>query len=123
MHRPVMNSECHCVALPKRHNLDAALHAWPLFGQGELATCEMRPGLREENCDLDRECEIAVEILVEAIEVARDVLQQQRRWAHLAGVVAPLEERRMVVGIPLVDSHAAVPFVGDACEVRIKRRS
>jgi len=62
-------------------------------------------------------------ILVEAIEVARDVLQQQRRWARLAGVMAPLKERRMVVGIPLVNSHALVPFVGHACKVQIKRRS
>src|ERR1700746_1909737 len=64
-HRPVVDSEGHSIALPERHDLGAALHARPLFGQDELATCEVHGGLREEDRHLDRECEIAVEILVE----------------------------------------------------------
>src|SRR5215831_21248463 len=35
-------------------------------------------GFREENSDLDRECEIAIKVLVETVEVARDILQQKR---------------------------------------------
>jgi hypothetical protein len=119
-HWPVMDGEGHSVALPKWHHLGAALHARPLFGQHELATCEVHAGLREKNRDLDWECEVAVEILVEAIEVTWDILQKKR--ARLASIVTPLEERHMVVGIALVDSHSAVPFAGHACEVRIERR-
>src|SRR5215831_19763659 len=91
-HRPVMDGEGDSITLSKGHNLGAALHARPLFGQDELPTGEIHAGLREENRDLDRECEIAVEILVQAVEVARDVLQQQRRRARLSESVAPLEE-------------------------------
>ena len=119
----LMDGEGHGIALPQRHDLGAALHARALFGQDELAAGEVHAGLGEQNRDLDRECEIAIEILVEAVEVTRDILQQQRRRARLTGVVASLEERRVVVGIALVDSHPAVPLVGHACEMRIERRS
>ena len=88
LHWPVMDGEGHCITLPKRHDLGAALHARPLFGQDELAAGEVLAGLREEDRDLDRECEIAIEVLVEAVEVTRDILQQKRRRARLAGVVA-----------------------------------
>jgi hypothetical protein len=122
LHRPVMDCKGRRIALPKRHDVGAALHARPLFGQDELAACEIHAGLREENRDLDGECEIAVEVLVETVEIARDVLQQKRR-ARLAGVAASIEERRVVARIALVDSHPAVPFVGNACEAWIERRS
>jgi hypothetical protein len=92
LHRPIVDSEGHGISLPKRHDLDATLHARPLFVQGELAACEVRAGFREEDCDLDRKREIAVQILVEAIEVARDILQQQRCRTRLAGIVALLQE-------------------------------
>jgi hypothetical protein len=32
LHRPVMHSEGHSITLPKRHDLDATLHARPLLG-------------------------------------------------------------------------------------------
>jgi len=63
-----MDCKGHCIPLPKRYDLGAALHARPLFRQDELAHCEVHTGLREEDCDLDRECEIAVKILVETVE-------------------------------------------------------
>src|SRR5262249_28387396 len=108
---------------PKGHDFDPALHARPLFGQGKLATCKVVAGLREEDRDLDRECVIAVEVLMQAVEITRHILQQQRRWARLTGVVASLEERRVDLGITLVTPHPAVPFVGDSSEVRIERCS
>ena len=60
---------------------------------------------------------------MKAVKVTGDILQQKWRWTHLSGVTAQLEERRVVVGIALLDSHPGVPFVSRACEVRIKRRS
>src|SRR5262249_45890509 len=122
-HWPVMDGKGHGITLPKWYDFGTALHARPLFGQDELATGEVLARLREENRDLDRECEIAIEILVEAVEVARDILQQKWCWARLSGVVASLEERCVVVGIALIDAHPAVPHVGHACEARIERRS
>ena len=80
LHGPVMDCEGHSIPLPKGHDFDAALHARPLFGQDKLATAEVLAGLREEDRDLDRECEIAIKVLVETVEVVRDILQQKRRW-------------------------------------------
>jgi hypothetical protein len=107
-----MDGEGHRIALPKRDDLSAALHARPLFGQHKLAACEVGAGLGEQNRDLNREREIAIEILVEAVEVPRDVLQQERRWTRLTSGVASFKKRRVVIGITLVNSHPAVPCVG-----------
>ena len=71
-----MDCEGHSITLPKRHDLNAALHTRPLFGQDELAAAEVQAGLREKNRDLDWEGERAIKILVEAVKVAGDILQQ-----------------------------------------------
>ena len=97
-HRPVMDCERRSIASLKRHDLGAALHARPLFGQDELATGEILPGLRQEDRDLDRKGDIAVKVLVEAIEITRDISEQKRRGTRLASVVASLEKRRVVAG-------------------------
>ena len=57
---PVMDGEGHSITLQKWYDLGAALHARPLFGQDELATGEILPGLRQEDRNLDRECELAI---------------------------------------------------------------
>ena len=81
-----MDGKGYGIALPKRHDFSTALHARPLLGAHELAASEILARLREEDRNLDWECEIAVEVLVQAIEVTRNILQQQRRWAPLARV-------------------------------------
>jgi hypothetical protein len=63
------------IALTKWYDFGSALHARPLFGKDKLATCEVPAGFREKNCHLDREGEIAIDILVEAVEVASYVLK------------------------------------------------
>src|SRR5262245_39529772 len=70
LHWPVVDGKGYGITLPKRHDLGAALHARPLLGQDELAAGEVLAGLGQEDRDLDRKGEIAVEILVEAVEVA-----------------------------------------------------
>ena len=118
-----MNGEGDRITLSKRDDLGATLHAWPLFGQDKLPAGEIRIRLREEDRNLDRKEEIAIEILMEAVEVTGNVLQQQRRRPHLAGIMASLEKRCVFDRIPLVDSHAVVPLVGDVHEARIERRA
>jgi hypothetical protein len=70
----------------------ARLHARALFGQDELAAVEVLAGFGQQHRDLQREDVLAIEILMQAVEVARPVPQQQRRRAGLAGAVAALEE-------------------------------
>jgi len=55
-----VDCEGHGITLPKWYDLGAALHAWPLLRQDELAACEVDAGLGEKNCDLDRKCDIAL---------------------------------------------------------------
>jgi len=81
-YRAVMDCEGHRIPLPKWYDLSTALHARPLLGQNEFATCEVLAGLREKNGDLEREGEIAIEILMETIEVTWNILQQQRCWTR-----------------------------------------
>jgi hypothetical protein len=73
-YRAIMDGEGHGITLSKWYDLSTALHARPLFGQDELATCKVPARLGEENRDLDREREIAVKILMETVEVARNIL-------------------------------------------------
>ena len=84
LHRPLVDREHHRVALPQRHDLAARLHARALLDQQELAAVKSAPGWLSRTVDLQREHELAVEILVQAVVVARPVAQQQRRRPLLA---------------------------------------
>lgn len=90
--RAIVDSEGDSVALAQRHNFDAALHARPLFGQREFSARKIAPRFGQQDRHLDREGEIAVEILMQAVEVAGYILQQQRRRPDLTGMVALLKE-------------------------------
>ena len=57
---------------------------------GKLTASEITFGIREQDRDLQRECEFAVKILMQAIEVARNVLQQQRSRSRLTLIVTLL---------------------------------
>src|ERR1700722_16646014 len=123
LNRPVVDREGNGIALAQRNDLGATLHSRALLGQDELAAGEILPRLGEKDRHLDRECEVAVEILVKTVEVAGDILQQQRRRARLALIVTLLEEGGMFGRVALVFAHTAVPVVGDAGEARIKGRA
>src|ERR1700720_1044279 len=92
LNRAVVNGKGHGVALAERHDLNPALHARALFGQYKLAAGEVAAGLREQDRHLDRECEIAIKVLVQAVEVTGDVLEQEWRRPRLSGVAAELQE-------------------------------
>src|SRR5580704_7418065 len=118
--RPVVDGEHDGVALLERHDLRPALHARPLLGQHELAAGEVLAGLRQQDRDLQRECEIAIQVLVQAVEVAGHVLQQQRCWTRLSSLVALLQEVGVLDGIAPLDAHPLVPNVRDRGQARIE---
>ncbi len=101
LNRPVVDGKGNRVSLLERNRLDPALHSGPLLGQYELAAGEVTSGLRKKDCHLDGKGEIAIEILMQAIEIAGPVLQQQRRWPGLAGVMAEVEEIGMRLRVAL----------------------
>ena len=70
----------------------AALRARALLQQHELAALVVDARLREHGEDLEREVDVAVEVLVQRVPVALAVAQDQRRRALLAGGAAALEQ-------------------------------
>ena len=107
----------------ERHDLGATLHARPLLGQDELAAGEVLAGLGKQDRHLDREHEVAVEVLVEAVEVARNILKQEWCRPRLAGVVALLRGTRRGRRDNARRFPSPVPFVGHAGEPGIERRA
>lgn len=79
-----------------------------------------RPGA-EKDRDLQRKCEFAVQILMQAIKIAGRVLQQQGCRARLAFRVTLLQEVGMPRGIAGNDTHALVPVVCDTHQMTVKR--
>ena len=73
-HGAMMHGKDHGIAAAQGHHGGARLHARPLLGQDELAAREVEAGLREQDGGLQRKHMLAVEVLVQAVEVAGDVL-------------------------------------------------
>src|SRR5258708_20280914 len=89
LHRTVMDSKSHGVALSQRDDLRSRLHARTLLCQHEFATREVSDGFRQQNRDLDGEHVLAIEILVQTVVIACTVLQQQRRRFALSSRMPP----------------------------------
>jgi hypothetical protein len=62
----------------------------------------------------------AIKILVEAVEITRAVLEQQRRRPELSSVMAMSEEPGVFFRVSHIDAHDLVPPVGYAFEMRIE---
>ena len=73
--RTMIDREDHCFALHQRHNLHPRLHPWPLFGQDKFATSKILPRIRKQESRLKRKIQLAVQVLVQAIIVARTVAE------------------------------------------------
>jgi hypothetical protein len=71
-----VNGEGNGVALPERHDFYPALHARTLFCQNELAAGEILSWLGKQDRYLERESEVTIEILVQAVEVTGNVLKK-----------------------------------------------
>jgi len=82
VHGSVVNSEGHRVALLQRDHLRARLHARPLLVEHKLATNEVLAWLGQQDRDLERKGQFAVEILVEVV-IAPLIPKKKRRRAKL----------------------------------------
>jgi hypothetical protein len=68
--RTVAYREDHALSLFESDDLGPRLHPRPLLGQDEFAAREVDVRSREQECDLEREDVIAVQVLVEGVIVA-----------------------------------------------------
>lgn len=89
--RAMVDGEDDSLALMERDDRGPGLHARALFGEDELASSEVASRLAEEEGDLKREDELAIEVLMETVVVLLLVLEKQWSGASLASVVAELE--------------------------------
>jgi hypothetical protein len=64
LHRTLMNSESHGVALSQRNNLRSRLHARALFGQHEFAAREIFFRFRQQHRNLNGEHVLTIEIVI-----------------------------------------------------------
>ena len=74
--RAIMHRENNGLALAERHDLRPRLHPRALLGQDELAPGVVPAGLRQQDRHLQGKGEIAVKVLVQAVVVARVILQE-----------------------------------------------
>jgi hypothetical protein len=111
------------ISLPERYDLRARLHARALFGKYKFAAREVFPGFREQDGNLDWKDMFAVQVLVQAVIVAFLILEQERRRFELAGMVATLKKRSMLLGVMDIDAHCIVPSVGRLSESRVECHS
>jgi hypothetical protein len=112
-HRAVMDGKGHSITLAQRNNFRSGLHARALFRKYKLATRKISRRLREQDCHLDREDVLAVNVLVEAVIVSFPILQEQRGWPKLFRIMASPKEISVPLGIVYVHAHRQVPTVGD----------
>ena len=121
LYRSMMNREAYGIALAQRHHFRSRLHPRTLFGQHELSSGKIPPGLRKEESHLDREDVLSIEILMKAVVVADAVLKQECSWPCLSSIMATLNEVGVFTRISDLDPHRLVPLIGDGSQFAIKR--
>src|SRR5215469_13796765 len=107
------------IALLQRDNDGARLHARALLGHDEFAAGELAARFGEQDGELKREGMLSIEILVQTVVIARDVLEEQRGRLRLAGVVATVEEFGEIGGELSLDTHLTIPLIRDRSKVWI----
>ncbi len=99
----------------------ARLRPRALLDEHELAALEVGARAVEDRHGLQRERDVAVEVLVQRVVAPLEVAQQQRRGALLAGLVAAVEERAELLRELGGLAEAAGPLVGEPRERRVER--
>jgi len=118
-----MNREDHRITLVRGKHFNARLPARLLLTEHEFAALEIPAALTQEEGDLKRKDDIAVQILVQTIEIAGAVFQEQRGWALLPRAVTLFDEvGELFRKAGLVAPKPMAPFVRKRREPRINGR-
>lgn len=112
----MMDGEDHSISLIERNDFRSRLHPWTLLGQDEFSSREITSRLRKKKRNLKRKDVFSVEILMEAVEIARFIFQKQRCRPRLARLMTALDEIGMRDGIACVDAHRLIPSIRDCGE-------
>jgi hypothetical protein len=87
-----MNREDDRVALVWGKHFDSRLFARPLFGEDKFTALEIPFPLAQEESDLKGKDYLAIQILMQTVEITGPVLKHQRRRPLLACPVASFDE-------------------------------
>src|SRR4051812_21866920 len=120
--RPLAGREDHERAARGREDVRAALRARALLEQDELAAAEVLARLGQDGEHLEGEEDVAVEVLVQGVPVARAAAEDQRRRLLLAGGAAALQQLGVLErerGV--LAAQQLGPVVGDGGEVAVER--
>src|SRR5919109_1118137 len=101
-------------------HMSPRLRARSLLEQDELAALEVLARTVQDCRHLQREGDLAVEVLVEGVVSALEVTQDQRRGPRLPGAMAALEEVVQLGGGPAGGPEAPRPVVGQLGQRRIE---
>src|SRR3954447_19729659 len=91
-HRTLTDGEHHSISLLERYYLGPRLHSGPLLSHHELPAVEVVAWPGEQNGHLQRKNVLAVDVLVQAVVIPSDVLQQERCGIPLPRRVTPGNE-------------------------------
>src|SRR5947207_4315838 len=119
--RPVVDRENDRLALLQWHDFAARLRPRPLLDEQELAAGEVLLRLTEQHGQLQREHQIAVQVLVQAVVVAGPVFEQERRRPLLPGFVTLLEIGGERGWKPPLLVQPLPPAIGNRREMRVDR--
>ena len=61
----------------------------------------------------------AVEVLMQAVVIAGSILEHQRCWLVLAGMMTPVKELHMRRWIAHFNAHGRIPTVGNRDQMRV----
>src|SRR5881296_1533760 len=117
---PVAGREHDDLALLGGDRLAARLRARALLDEQELAALVVDSAAAEEARQLQREHDLAIDVLVQAIVTAGLVAQQQRGRLRLAALVAAAPQRRQLGRKQIGIAERGLPLVGDRRQRRVR---
>jgi hypothetical protein len=112
----MVDCEQNGLTLAKRHDRDAGLHTWALFGQDKFAPGEVLSGSAEQKSCLDGKDEFAVEILMQAVAVVPLIFEQEWCGLSLPCLMTSLLKVAVLRRVNLGVAEGLIPFVGDGRE-------
>src|ERR1700756_4664052 len=87
------------ITLLQTHHLGPRLHPRALLDQDDFAAGKIFARFRQEKRNLNRKNILPVDVLVQGIPIALDVVEQERRRSGLAGLMAAFQVFRVRVWI------------------------
>src|SRR5437773_3607760 len=113
-YRPVARGEDDRMTLIGDDHLRLGLRARLLFDENKFSAFPVAAVLAEQEYHLKGKADLAVEILMKAVEAARLVVKHERRGLRLPGIVAGFQKGCMIARISRnVFTKGFRPVIGD----------